>query len=92
MSNLNITFEIVAAYKAYQAATTELENAEKFGEVASNGKVYTKHGTRAQKMKATKATKALHNAIREAGNTRDFDIERVMVNLAQQPSGIAAVI
>jgi hypothetical protein len=90
MTSLNITFEIIAAYKAYTKAISVLENSNEVKAYSSKGmKKIAKYGNKTQRMAVTATHKKFISAVVEAGNTGDWDVEKISAKLDSQPEGIA---
>ena len=90
MTNLNITFEIIAAYKAWTKAIDTLENSNEVETYNSRGmKKVAKYGSKAERMAVTATHKKFLAAVAEAGNTGDWDTTTIIAKLSSQPEGIA---
>ena len=90
MNNLNITFEIVAAYKAWTKAIDTLENSKEVETYSSKGmKKVAKNGSKAERMAVNATHKKFVNVVVAAGNTGDWDVDKIIAKLSTQPSGIA---
>jgi hypothetical protein len=90
MTNLNITFEIIAAYKAWVKAINVLDGSIEVETYNSKGmKKIAKNGSKAERMAVNAAHKKFTGAVTEAGNTGDWDADRIIGKLSTQPEGIA---
>lgn len=85
-NQLNITFEVIAAYKAWEKAESTADN--------SNAKIvlYGKTGSKEER----KAVKLAHGrfikSVLEAGNSGDWDADRIIGKLSNQPSGLTYLV